>query len=169
MRDSSSNQNESRIKKAVMVGEMARMVELSRSRFGQLVKSGVFPSPVYDPRTGRRFYTQEQQRVILDLKASNCSVDGTPVLFYKKRKKDRASKAKTAQNDEKRNRDSKLVDQVVKGVSALGHKTNREQVGEVLVHLHPHGFAQIEIAELIKSAFLELRRDCRYPGSTSAG
>jgi hypothetical protein len=46
-------------KAAVIVSEMARMVGLSRARFYQLRKAGVFPLPVYDVATRRPVYTEE--------------------------------------------------------------------------------------------------------------
>ena len=40
-------------KAIVTVSEMARMCGLSRARFYQLQKAGIFPSPVYDVSTRR--------------------------------------------------------------------------------------------------------------------
>src|ERR1700678_1877599 len=70
-------------KAIVTVSEMARMCGLSRARFYQLQKAGVFPAPVY--QDGRPVYTEEQQQVCLEVRRKNRGVNGKPVLFYARR------------------------------------------------------------------------------------
>jgi hypothetical protein len=60
-----------RTKEIVSVAEMARMCGLSRTRFYQLVGEGVFPSPVYDLRTRRPFFTEQMQAVCLEVRQRN--------------------------------------------------------------------------------------------------
>ncbi len=67
---------------AVSVSDMARMVGLSRSRFHQLLQSGVFPKPSVDPESKRPFYDSEGQAVCLQVRQRNCGVNGKRVLFY---------------------------------------------------------------------------------------
>lgn len=67
---------------AVSVSDMARMVGLSRSRFHQLLQSGVFPKPAIDPESKRPFYDSEGQAVCLQVRQRNCGVNGKRVLFY---------------------------------------------------------------------------------------
>ena len=55
------------LKAAVTVAEMARMCGLSRARFYQLQKAGVFPVPQVNPSTKRPFYDQELQKVCLEV------------------------------------------------------------------------------------------------------
>src|SRR4051794_40754034 len=71
-------------KAVVTVSEMARMVGLSRARFYQLQKAGVFPEPVY--QAGRPVYTEEQQNICLEVRRKNRGVTGEPVLFYARRR-----------------------------------------------------------------------------------
>ena len=70
-------------KAIVSVSEMARMCGLSRARFYQLQKAGVFPAPAY--QEGRPVYTEEQQQVCLEVRKKNRGVNGKPVLFYARR------------------------------------------------------------------------------------
>lgn len=67
---------------SVSVSDMARMVGLSRSRFHQLLQSGVFPKPAIDPESKRPFYDSEGQAVCLQVRQRNCGVNGKRVLFY---------------------------------------------------------------------------------------
>lgn len=67
---------------SVSVSDMARMVGLSRSRFHQLLQSGVFPKPAVDPESKRPFYDSEGQTLCLQVRQRNCGVNGKRVLFY---------------------------------------------------------------------------------------
>src|SRR5271170_6487813 len=67
-------------KHAVTIAEMARMVGLSRSRFYQLIGKAM-PEPSRD-EAGRPYYSEEQQRTILEVRRRNCGIDGKPILFY---------------------------------------------------------------------------------------
>lgn len=71
-------------KAAVTVAEMARMLNLSRQRLHQLIGTA-FPFPVYNIQTRRPFYTEELQRVCLEVRSRNCGVDGKAILFYARR------------------------------------------------------------------------------------
>jgi len=67
---------------SVSVSDMARMVGLSRSRFHQLLQSGVFPKPSIDPESKRPFYDSDGQAVCLQVRQRNCGINGKRVLFY---------------------------------------------------------------------------------------
>lgn len=67
---------------SVSVSDMARMVGLSRSRFHQLLQSGVFPKPSVDPESKRPFYDSEQQTTCLRVRQTNQGVNGQRVMFY---------------------------------------------------------------------------------------
>jgi hypothetical protein len=73
------------LKQVATVAEVARMVGLSRARFYQLQREGVFPWPAYDVRTRRPAYLEDQQRECLEVRRRNCGINGQPVLFYARR------------------------------------------------------------------------------------
>jgi len=68
------------------VTEMARVLRLSRARFYQLLKQGVFPPPVYCRTTRKPVYTQQLQEVCLRIRKTGMDVNGQFVRFYAKRK-----------------------------------------------------------------------------------
>ena len=78
--------------KLMSVSQVAISVGLSRQRFHQLVKQGVFPPPVYDIQTRRPHYTEEQQNVCLAVREKNVGINGKVVLFYSRRLADHAKK-----------------------------------------------------------------------------
>jgi hypothetical protein len=133
----------------VTVSEMARLVRLSRARFYQLVRAGVFPAPVYDK--GRPVYTEEMQKVCLEVCSTHRGVNGEPVLFYARRAKKPARSSKPAV-------ESKSVTALLDGLNALGLTTaTAAKVEQVTKALFPKGTQGLNQADVLKAVFLRLR------------
>lgn len=143
------------LRTAVTVSEMARMVRLSRARFYELVRAGVFPAPLYEK--GRPVYTEELQAVCLEVRRRNRGVNGEPVLFYARRAAAPATPKKrpiTAPAPM-----SKDIGGLLEGLNALGLTTaTAAQVEEVTKQLYPDGTVGLDRAEVLRTVFLELRR-----------
>src|ERR1043165_843088 len=143
-------------KAIVTVSEMARMVGLSRARFYQLQKTGVFPAPIY--QTGRPVYTEEQQQVCLEVRRKNRGVNGEPVLFYARRRGAPPAKFKKPATTPPASRDKTIAD-LLDGLNALGLTTaTAAQVVEVTKELFPKGTAGLDQAEVLRAVFLHLNR-----------
>lgn len=145
------------IKAAVSVTEMARMVGLSRQRFHQLVKSGVFPQPLYDEETRRPYFDAVLQQSCLEVRRRNCGVNGKPVLFYSRGPRSsalsRPVKKRPVQRDEGKHSD--LID----GLKGLGlTNVTAAQVDAVVVELYPGGTTGVPPADLLRAVFLRLQR-----------
>lgn len=144
-------------KAAVTVSEMARMVHLSRARFYQLVQAGSFPQPVYDVRTRRPIYTEELQRVVLEVRRRNCGVDGRPVLFYSRgprlntsTRPARTTKAKPASSHHA---------ELLEGLAVLGLTTaTAAQVDDALKAVYPRGVGESDRGGVLRAVFLHLKR-----------
>ena len=72
----------------VSVKEMARMLNMSRSRLYQLIKQGILLASIYDRETKRPFYNGEMIARNLEAKRTNCGINGKPMLFYAPRKEE---------------------------------------------------------------------------------
>ena len=143
-------------KAVVTVSEMARMVGLSRARFYQL-QGTAFPLPVYDIVTRRPIYTEEQQRVCLEVRRRNCGIDGRPVLFYARRpgtpSTPRTPKRATA--SPKQPPHAGLID----ALKALGlSSVTPAQVAAALSELFPSGTTGVEQGEIVRAIFLNMKR-----------
>ena len=115
-------------KAVVSVSDMARMVGLSRARFYQLVRDGVFPQPIYDK--GRPVYTEELQARCLEVRRRNRGVNGEAVLFYARRRGiEPAKRKRRADPIPAKNKD---IASLLDGLNALGLTTaTAAQVVEV--------------------------------------
>ena len=152
-------------KVAVSVADMARMVGLSRARFYQLMESGVFPRPERQAETSRPFYSEQQQRVVLDVRRRNCGVNGQPVMFYARRLPTGPQRAKpmpTPTPKVEPNADLIAALQVLGlvGVSA-------KQVAGAVRVIYSNGTTGVDEGEVVRSGFLRLnlRRDDQPAGA----
>ncbi len=147
-----------RYKTAVSVAEMSRMVGLSRSRFYELIGSA-FPEPNRD-ENGRPYYSEEQQKLCLEVRRRNCGGDGKPVLFYAPRgTTPMATRGHRRPRSRKAN-DSRCSD-ILDGVRALGLTTaTTEQVAAAVEQTFPRGTESVDPGEVVRAVFLSIR--CQY-------
>ena len=76
---------ENNLKAVFPVAEVATEVGLSRARFWQLYKMGVFPEPL---RSGSncRFYSEELRQKCIEIRKTGIGYNGQPTVFYDSRK-----------------------------------------------------------------------------------
>lgn len=137
----------------VSVKDMAALCGLSRQRFAQLVKAGVFPQPLYDITSHRPLYTEELQHVCLEVRRRNFGINGKAVLFYSKR----TSTAPTTQKVVKTEK-SKVRPEILDGLEALGLTVSATQVAEATKMVFPTGTDNIDQAEIVRAIFIHLKR-----------
>ena len=144
----------SELKAIVTVVEMARMLNLSRSRFYQLLREGVFPAPLRNPQSGRPYYTAELQQACLDVRRRNLGINGQPVLFYARQIKSANVTPKPKSAEPKQSN----YEDVLEGVQALGLATTAKQVEQVIAASYPSGIDDVDRGEVIREVFLSLMR-----------
>ena len=141
---------------AVSVADMARMVGLSRARFYQLVDDGVFPRPERHAVTGRPFFSDEQQKVVLEVRRRNCGVNGKEVLFYARRLPSGQTLAKP-----RRARPTPGVGphaDLLAALHALGLAgVTPSQVADALGESFPNVIVGVDEGELVRAVFLRLK------------
>ena len=147
-------------KVAVSVADMARMVGLSRVRFYQLIESGVFPRPERHVETNRPFYSEDQQKVVLDVRRRNCGINGQPVVFYARRlptgttpaRPRRAKPMPTPTPKVEPNADLLAALQALglTGVT-VGHVADAVRV------IYPNGTIGVDEGEVVRAVFLRLK------------
>jgi hypothetical protein len=153
------DQFQEKTKAVVTIAEMARMLGLSRARFYQLIGTA-FPYPVYDVRTRRPFYAEDQQRVCLEVRKRNCGIDGKPILFYARR--GGAPSSLTRKPIKPKSKPSKEHVAIVEAVRALGLvSATADQVGSAIKILFPRGVESADQGEVIRGVFVHLQRQNR--------
>src|SRR5262245_26195525 len=92
------------------VSEMAELCQLSRSRFYDLMETGVFPKPVRHPSSKRPMYDRGLQEKCLEIRASGIGANGLPVHFNRKPKPGGRAKPKQGPTVEPQPDQAELLD-----------------------------------------------------------
>ena len=136
--------------------EVARRLGLSRQRFWQLRKDGVFPQPQQDEETGRPYYTEEQLELCLDLRKRNVGMNGQVVLFYTPRPT--VAVSKPSPKKKAKPKESKHAS-TIRALAAFGLTGATDaQIDEAIAELFPIGKEEVERGELVRAIFLHLQR-----------
>lgn len=147
---------DSQFKAAVTVAEMSRMLNLSRSRFYQLIGSA-FPEPSRD-ENGRPYYSEDQQKLCMEVRKRNCGVDGKVILFYAARNTTPLSNKSPKKTRSRKASDDRYSD-ILDGVRSLGITTaTTSQVASAVEEAFPNGTNGVDPGEIIRVVFLSIRR-----------
>ena len=153
-----SSNNPEPMKAAMSIKGQAAAVSLSRQRFMQLVKAGVFPAPLYDVASKRPFYSEELQAQCLEVRKRNVGINGKVVMFYSRRPCTTPTTPKAKKPQDKPIASDRHAD-VVDGLKALGLvAVTNKQVAETVGQLFPQGIAATEPGEVIRAVFIHIRR-----------
>lgn len=143
-------------KVAVSVSEMATMAGLSRARFYELVKAGVFPPPERQPHTDRPYYTAEQQETVLEVRRRNRGVDGEPVVFNARRRP-----TVPPQSDSRKAKPAAASGQhaeLLASLQALGLAgVTAARVADAVAEVYPEGVDTANDGEVVRAVFLHLQ------------
>jgi len=142
----------SNLKPIISISEMCKILNLSRGRFYQLLKSGFFPKTLTDDRSKRPYYNQELQEKCLECRQSGIGVNGSYMLFYSPRKNENISDLKSRK---------KKIDPALKELTdtlkTMGIETTVEQVQKSLSELYPSGTEKVEQGVVIRELFRYLK------------
>ena len=138
-------------KPIVSVSEICQMLQLSRSRYYQLVDSGFFPKPLHDPRSKRPYYDLKLQKTILECRQSGIGVDGSFMLFYSSRKNGTATHSKKRKVDP-------VAKELTETLEGMGLGVTVEQVQQGLTEIYPDGTEGIEQGLVVRELFRHLKQ-----------
>jgi hypothetical protein len=131
---------------------MARMCELSRSRFYTLIERGVFPAPVQNTSSKRPYFGLESQSKCLEIRSTGIGQNGEPVLFNQKPVSSRPARPKVSQGEPANEHGT-----IVEAVKSLGLVTTTAEIASAVNATFPTGTDGVEIGEIIRAVFLRLK------------
>lgn len=143
--------NQDNIPEYISVSQMAKMLQMSRSRYYQLMVSGVFHHPVYLLSSRRPVYTREIAENNLQVRRDNLGINGQAIVFYSMRnniegKKKSSTKKKSAAN-------SRYKD-LIEGLEYLGIENVCDaEIEKVVSDCFPEGIDGIAEQEVLAKAF----------------
>jgi hypothetical protein len=128
---------------------MARRLGLSRARFYQLMRKGVFPPPVRSG-TRRPFYPPDLQQKCLQIRRTGVGFNGRPVLFNKRRTRRPVRSEHGAE-----------YNGLVAALKNMGLKVNASAVERAIRTLYPAGLDESQDPnEVLRDLFRHLHPDC---------
>jgi len=130
------------------VTQMAAKLGLSRVRFYQLQKMGVFPQPLYSgPK--RPFYPLDLQQQCHDIRKTGIGLNGQPTIFYAPRKK--KGRCSTVQAEPK-------YQELTESLRQMGLNVTGDKIKAAVRALYPDGLAEPFDGEVIKKLYKYLDR-----------
>ena len=141
-----SNKKLSINKQIVSMTEIARMLQMSRARFYQLLEQGFFPKPLYDDRSKRPYYNLELQQKCIEARQSGIGADGSFMLFYSPRKSANVS-------DLRRKKIDPVIKELADTLQTMGLDVNAKQVQQGLSEIYPDGINDQEQGLVVRELF----------------
>jgi len=150
------------IPQAISVSQMAKRLQISRSRFYQLLDAGFFLPPIYDLRTKRPFYSKEMIERNLQAKSQNIGINGEVILFYSPRKSIPTKPKKPVSTDKVMSNSCPVDVELMESLRALGlENLTDQQVHSAVTSCYPEGIDQEE-DEVLRKVFRYLK--CQNTG-----
>ena len=156
--------NQEPLKECVTVTEMARMCRLSRARFYDLTREGIFPTPSRNEQTGRPFFDREQQERCLLVRRMNRGANGKAVIFYGCRLEAPQLPPKRkllpiSRPPKGRVRQDPVITELRHGLSQLGLTSVTDvDIRQTLTEAYLDGHQGVESAELLRAVFGAMQR-----------
>lgn len=109
------------------VSKLAQLLGMSRSRFYQLQKKGIFPQPIYCIDTQRPLYPLQLQHECLAIRKSGIGYNGKSIIFYSTRKQKHQSNGMAEYKP------------IVQTLKQMGLTVTPKQVKTAMATLYPDG------------------------------
>jgi len=146
----------------ISCSQMARLLNLSRSRFYMLIapEEGIFLPPIYNIETKRPFYTRKMAQTNLDCKRKNQGVNGKICMFYSARHSTTAAPVKKSRK--KKNWKNKPTtsdhDQIKSDLESLGlNNISSAQISQVIKECFPEGTDGVDDGDIVRQVYLSIR------------
>lgn len=157
---SAQTKSERRVKAAVSVSEMCRLLDISRSQFYWHVKRGTFHEPLKLASNGRPYFTAEMVEQNLTARETGIGVDGEFVIFYERRSTSDVSRTETVRSAKRSVKPEPVVQSspLADGLRSLGLDVTSDQIESALTACYPTGTDGDEESNILRTVFRHLKR-----------
>jgi hypothetical protein len=131
------------------------IVGLSRAQFYNLQRDKIFPPAQTDEKSGRKYFTLEQQKECFNIRSSGIAYSGEFYLFYEPRS---SSQSSFPQKKPAPKADTKSVE-IMETLNQMGLDVKAEQVAEALKSAYPEGYESVEEGLLVRNLFRILKQN----------
>ena len=143
---------------AATVTEVAAMCQLSRSRFYELVRAGVFPQPVQNGCVKRPIYVRDQIEKCLEIRETGVGLNNT-IIVFNRRRANRTTPRRAQRMPVAIMPKESTFAPLVTGLKSLGMiDVADSQVEKIVADIFPGGITDRDLGEVIRAVFLELKK-----------
>ncbi len=144
----------------INMSNMAKFLNLSRSRLYQLIDQGILLNPVYLSSNKRPVYTKEMAVRNLEVKNNNVGINGEIIMFYSARIKITTPKPKKTtkkSTDQKAIAPDKHAD-MIDALESLGlENITASKIDQAIQKCFPDGAGTISEDDILTSVFRYLK------------
>ena len=133
------------------VTDLAKSLEMSRARFYQLQKEGIFPQSLYDVRTHRPFFDTKLQDICHEVRRTGIGFNGHYILFYSPRKNN------PEKSSRRKNRSNSKYKELVETLCQMGLEVSEAQVEQAVETQYPNGIEGEDTGVVIRELFRFLK------------
>jgi predicted DNA-binding transcriptional regulator AlpA len=148
----------------VSMTDMAQLLNMSRSRFYQLINEGILLPPVYSLSNRRPFYTSEMAQRNIEAKRNNTGIHGQVILFYSTRaevaqKTYKTKPAKVVEAKGKKQTANDKYTDLIDWLACLGlEDVTPSQIRSAVAFCFPDGTENVAEEKILTSVFRHLKR-----------
>ena len=114
------NMNYENLPEYLSISQMAKLLNLSRSRIYQLIEQNILLKPVYLISNKRPVYTKEMAIVNLEVKGRNQGINGQVLMFYTARNIDRVIPSKKVKKSPQSDTQNSQYTDLIDALESLG-------------------------------------------------
>jgi hypothetical protein len=134
------------MEKFVTFSELSEMLGISPSRLYDLIRDGIFPAPLRNPKNQRPYFRKQDVESCRQVLATRVGLNGQP---YTPNRKQKTGSATATLRDRH--------ESLIASLSALGITATPKQVDDAVKSL-PDAGKEMEEGDLVKRVFLCLRQ-----------
>ena len=149
------------IPEILSITQMSKLLNLSRSRFYQLMSENIFLPPIYSASNKRPYFTSDMARKNIEVRKRNIGINGTICLFNASKNKSPVliQKNKSEKNRLQKNTTEDNHQDLKEGLCALGLSgVSNAQIQSALANCFPGGTGATPEGEVLRAVFLSIKR-----------
>ena len=142
----------------ISMSQMARFLQLSRSRLYQLIDAGILLPPAHLLSNKRPIYTKEMALRNMDVKFNNVGINGQIVMFYSARNvvNKLNGNSKSRPKIPNSNKNYKVL---IEELECLGlDDVKTEQIDDAITDIFPDGTKNANQDEILTTVFRYIKR-----------
>jgi hypothetical protein len=136
------------------VSEMARRLCLSRARFYQLQKMGVFPKPIRCHDIKRPFYPLDLQQKCMEVRKTGIGLNGRPIIFNASRKNNKTK----IYNNHLDIKFDEFCGELVCVLNEFKLKISKDKIKKAIQEKYPNGLEQYTVTRELINDLVEYFR-----------